>query len=73
MSKKALKRYLYALEFVSKKCKKIINMKKILQMNVDYSDEDHVLVQWYNDYKQGKTEKAGIKEELLCEGCHPSK
>ena len=39
----------------------------------DYYDEDDQLVEWYDDYKQRKANKAEITKELSHLGSYPSR
>ena len=39
----------------------------------DYCNDDDEIIEWYDGYKNRKTQKAKIEEELMRTACHPSR
>ena len=39
----------------------------------DYCNDDDEIIEWYDGYKNRKTQKAKIEEELMRIACHPSR
>ena len=71
MCEKAVKKYLWLLKYVPDWF--VTHQQiKIWHDNDDYCNDDE-LIEWYDDYKVRKAQKASIKEELLPIAWHPSR